>query len=284
MSRPALLLCPGRGSYTASELGYLTRPLADERRAALETAIDRVDQGRAARGDATIRAMDGADSFSSDFLRGENASGLTFACTALDFLRLDGDAVDVVAVGGNSMGWYSALFAGGALDLDDTFTLIETMGAATRDGAIGAQLIYPLVDEQWHVDAERRQHVQQALSAVTSAGAQAGWSIRYGGYAVLWADQAGLGVLLSALPETNVGSRKYPLTIPGHSAFHSSLMTAVSRDGLEALAGLAWRPPVRPLIDGRGAQWRPLGCDPTALYRYTLDTQVTETFDFSATV
>jgi len=284
MSRPALVLCPGRGSYTASELGYLARPVPQARRAALDAAIARIDEGRAARGDSTIRGLDGAERFSSDFFRGENASGLTFACTALDFLRLNDAAVDVVAVGGNSMGWYSALFAGGALGIDDTFTLIETMGAATRDGAIGAQVIYPLVDEQWLADTERRDHVERALAATTAAGTRAGWSIRYGGYAVLWADREGLEALLDALPEATVGSRKYPLTMPGHSAFHSPLMAEVSDGGLETLAGLGWTAPALPLIDGRGAQWRPLGCDPTALYRYTLATQVTETFDFSAQV
>jgi hypothetical protein len=182
------------------------------------------------------------------------------------------------------MGWYSALFAGGALDVDDAFELIETMGAMTRDGAIGAQVIYPLVDEQWLADGERQMLVRDALGAVDAAGKRAGWSIRYGGFAVLWVEDDGAGILLDALPETKVGTRKYPLTMPGHSAFHSPLMEEVAERGRQALAGLAWQAPTVPLIDGRGAQWRPLVCDPDALRRYTLGTQVTETFDFSATV
>ncbi len=284
MRRAAVVLCPGRGSYTASELGYLSRPAPARRRVELDAALDRVDARRAARGDLEIRAMDGAASFSSDLFRGENASGLTFAGTALDFLRLDTDAIDVVAVGGNSMGWYSALFAGGALDVDDAFELVETMGTMTRDGAIGGQVIYPLVDEQWLPDATCRVRVDTALAAVAAAGKLAGWSIRYGGFAVLWAESDAAGILLEALPETKIGSRKYPLVMPAHSAFHSPLMRSVSERALRKLEGLKWRPPRVPLIDGRGAQWRPLSTDLHELRRYTLEAQVTETFDFSACV
>lgn len=284
MSRTAVVLCPGRGSYTASELGYLSRPAPAAARTEIDAAIGSLDARRAERGDRTLRSMDGADTFEADFFRSENASALTFACTAFDFARLGRDAVEVVAVGGNSLGWYSALYAGGALALDDAFDLVETMGATTRDGTVGAQLLYPVVGEQWHADGERAAVVQAAVNTVDAAGHRAGWSIRYGGFAVLWVEDDGLETLRGALPETKVGTRKYPLELPGHSAFHSPLMQEASRRGLEALAGLGWQAPRIPLIDGRGNQWRPLSADPTALYRYTLETQVLETFDFSATV
>lgn len=284
MSRPAVVLCPGRGSYTASELGYLSRPAPRAPLRRLQAAIDAVDARRVARGDRALRDLDANDSFSADMLRGENAAGLTFACTAADFLRLDAHALEIVAVGGNSMGWYSALFVAGALDLDDTFELVETMGGATRDGSVGGQLVYPMVDEQWHADAERRAQVDAAIAAAGAAGKRAGWSIRYGGFAVLWAEDAGIETLRRTLPEIKVGARKYPLELPGHSAFHSPLLQAVSESAMTRLAGLSWRAPDAPLIDGRGHAWRRLGGDPDALRRYTLQTQVLETFDFSATV
>lgn len=284
MSRPTLLLCPGRGSYAAGELGYLSRSAPRAHLAPLEAALDVVDRQRAARGDRPLRELDGAGAFDGDFFRGENASALTFACTAFDVLRLDDALLEVVAVAGNSLGWYSALFASGALGLDETFTLVETMGGMTRARSVGAQILYPLVDEEWHADGERTMAVDDALARVRRAGHRAGWSIRYGGFAVLWVDDAGRDPLLSALPRARMGSRKYPLELPGHAAFHSPLMRDAAAAGLEALAGLGWRAPGVPLIDGRGQQWSPLSTDPHALLRYTLGHQVLETFDFAATI
>ncbi len=284
MSRSTVVLCPGRGAYTASELGYLSRPAPTAAVEDLDGAIDRSDGLRTARGDLTIRSMDGARKFDPAFFAGENAAGLTFACTAFDFLRLDPAKVEVVAVGGNSMGWYSALFTGGALTLEDTFDLVETMGGMTRDRQIGAQVIYPLTENDWRADEEARGRVDGAIESVRAAGHQAGWSIHYGGFAVVWADDEGVAPLLDALPETTSGSRKYPLQLPGHAAFHSPLMQASSDRGVEQLASLPWRAPRVPMVDGRGFQWRPLTTDPAALCEYTLRTQVLETFDFSSTV
>ena len=236
MSKAVVVLCPGRGSYTASELGYLSRPVPASMLSELNAAIDRADGLRTARGNQTIRAMDGARTFSREFFRGENASGLTFACTAFDFLRLDHADLDIVAVGGNSMGWYSALFAAGVFGLDDAFDLIETMGGMTQNGQIGGQAIYPLVDDDWRTEPRRAAAVATALESVGAAGHQAGWSIRYGGYAVLWADEDGLPLLLAELPRLESGKTEYPLELPGHSAFHSPLMLPASERALDQLS------------------------------------------------
>jgi len=284
VSKAAVLLCPGRGSYRATELGYLSRPAPAEARAPLDAAIDRADGLRTARGDLTIRAMDGSPKFRSELFAGENASALTFACTAFDALRLDRTEIEPVAVGGNSLGWYSALFVGGVFDLDNGFEQVETMGGMTRRGPIGGQVVYPLVDDRWRHDDDRRSAVESALEVVAAGGVRVGWSIRYGGFAVLWADDDAVEPLLAALPVIELGERKYPLRLPDHSAFHSPLMAAASERALDQLAGLPWRQPALPLIDGRGAQWRPLSCDPEELCRYTLETQVLTTFDFASTV
>ena len=280
----AVVLCPGRGSYTANELGYLAQSAQADVRARLDAAIDRSDGLRTARGDRTIREMDGARKFKKDFLRGENAAGLIFACTAFDALRLDDGELETIAVGGNSMGWYSALSVSGVFGLEDAFDLVETMGGMARDGQVGGQIIYPLVDDDWRADPERAAAVEEALLTAVKSGYEAGHSIHYGGFAVLWADNAGLDRLAGALPRVKMGSRTYPLELPGHSAFHSPLMAAVSRRALDQLSGLPWSPPRVPLIDGRGAQWRPLATDPRELVDYTLGHQVLNAFDFSATV
>jgi len=284
VSKTAILLCPGRGSYRATELGYLSRPAPAEARSRLDAALDRADGLRTARGDLTIRGMDGSPKFRSELFAGENASALTFACTAFDALRLDRAEIEPVAVAGNSLGWYSALFVGGVFDLDDGFDLVETMGGMTRRGPIGGQVVYPLVDGHWRHDDDRRSAVESAVEVVAASGARVGWSIRYGGSAVLWADDDAVEPLLAALPAIELGERKYPLRLPDHSAFHSPLMAAASERALDQLASLPWRQPALPLIDGRGAQWRPVSCDPEQLCRYTLETQVVETFDFTSTV
>lgn len=284
MSKVTVVLCPGRGSYTASEIGYLSGKAPESVLAELTPAIDRIDTLRSARGDSTLRDMDRAHKFSPDFFRGENASCLTFACTAFDFLRLDRTKLDIVAIGGNSMGWYSALFAAGTFGLDDAFDLIETMGGMTRNGQIGGQVIYPLIGNDWRGDPELAKTVATALESAHAAGHQANWSIRYGGYAVLWADKDGLALLRDELPILKSGKKTYPLELPGHSAFHSPLMLPASERALGQLSHLSWRAPSIPLIDGRGCRWHPLSTDPEALCRYTLQTQVLEPYDFSSCV
>ncbi len=278
------VLCPGRGSYTAAQLGSLAGLDEHPRAGRLREALAAVDAERERRGDLPVRAMDAAGRFSSRFLLGENAAPLIFAVTAYHFLRLDPDKVRVVAVGGNSMGWYSALFCGGALALQETFCLIETMGSMTRERQIGGQVVYPTVDEQWHHDPARAALVQRALARARAAGHQAGHSIRFGGFAVLWGDEGALEHLAGELPSVLFGKQEYPLRLFGNSAFHSPLMAGASARGLDQLGDLRWRPPRVPLVDGRGAQWRPLTTEPAALLRYTLGEQVVQTFDFTATV
>ena len=57
-------------------------------------------------------------------------------------------------------------------------------------------------------------------------------SIDLGGAKVLAADDAGLAALKAALPPLSRGRTRYPLLLPGHSAFHSPLM--------ETMAAGAW--------------------------------------------
>ena len=209
---------------------------------------------------------------------------MTFACGAFDFLSLDSEKVEVVAVGGNSMGWYTALYAAGSLDIDHTVDLVEIMGNMTRDEQIGGQVIYPAVDDEWRRAVEHEQTIHAALMAADDAGHAAGHSIHYGGFEVLWAHPEGVEFLVNNLPKVELGKRKYPLQLPGHSAFHSPLMQEVSEQALKQLHDLPWQSPRLPLIDGHGHQWRPLTTRPEGIREYTLHSQVTRTFDFSATV
>lgn len=279
-----VVLCPGRASYTKAQLGSLRDLDLNPAMAELADVVAEVDTRRLAAGDLTIRGMDGADKFRSAFLAGHNAAPLIFAVTALEALQLDRERARVVAVGGNSMGWYSALWVAGALDLAAAFELVETMGSMTRDGNIGGQLIYPAVDEDWRPAHDQARRIDAALAEVAAAGHAAGDSIRFGGLRVLWGDDGALEALTEALPPVKLGKTEYPMRLLGNSAFHSKLMAQASRRGRRALSRLPIDAPTVPLIDGRGRQWRPLASEPGRLLDYTLGHQVTETFDFAATV
>ncbi len=85
------------------------------------------------------------------------------------------------------------------------------------------------------------------------------------------------------LPAETRGARKYPARLPLHSAFHTPLMQATSDRALSEL-DLAFGAPRMPLIDVRGAIWRPRWGDPVQLRQYTLGTQVVDTYDLGAAV
>ena len=116
--KTAVVICPGRGTYTKTELGYLKHHFADR---ALLTAFDRT---RAALGQETLSDLDGAASYSvAKHTRGDNASALIYAATLGDFRAIED--VRVVAVTGNSMGWYSALACSGALTAEAGFEVVN---------------------------------------------------------------------------------------------------------------------------------------------------------------
>ncbi len=103
--KTAVLICPGRGTYTKTELGSLAK-FPDR------ALLARFDAERARLGQETLTALDGAQAYSvARHSRGDNASALIYACTLGDSLSLAG--VEVVAATGNSMGWYSALACAG---------------------------------------------------------------------------------------------------------------------------------------------------------------------------
>ena len=133
MTRQAVLVCPGRGTYNKPELGYLVRHHAGH------PWLAEFDAQRAARGEETVTALDGATRYSvATYSRGDVASPLIYAAALLDSRALAED-IEIVAVTGNSMGWYIALAAAGALSPTDGFTLVDTMGGLMQSHLIGGQ-------------------------------------------------------------------------------------------------------------------------------------------------
>lgn len=274
-----LVACPGRGSYDRGSLGTLVGRGLDA-----VAVVDAIDAYRAALGRPTATELDGADTFRTRLhVAGEHASVLTFACSLADLAELS-DEHEIVGVLGNSMGWYTALVAAGALSLREGLRLVETMGAWQADDVIGGQLLYPTAGADWRSDPERVQAVEEALEAVRAAGHGAWHSIRLGGFAVLGADAPGIKALLAALPPIELSGRSFPIQLPLHSAFHTPLMAETRARAEIELADLDVRAPRVPLFDGRGAVFRPTWADPAALRAWTLGEQVTATFDFDAAV
>lgn len=271
-----LVICPGRGSYTKETLGYLKkyRPKIDD-------FIDDLDERRAARGEPTISELDNATTFAPGIhTKGENASTLIYACSYADFQSIDLTKNEIVAVTGNSMGWYLALAFAGSLDRAAAFDVINTMGSMMKEKIIGGQIIFPTIDGDWKKNPELIDIVNQTILKAREAGGHVYPSIHLGGYAVMGGDSVGLSFMMKHLPKIE----NYPFQLVNHAAFHTPLLKQTSDKAFEMLSQDLFTAPRLPMIDGRGKIWQPYSTDVEALYRYTLDTQVVETYDFTKAV
>jgi [acyl-carrier-protein] S-malonyltransferase len=266
--KTAVVICPGRGTYNASELGYLARHFPD---AALLSRFDALRQGQ-----ETLRDLDSAATFQlSRHGRGDNASGLIFAASYGDFLGLD---LDVVAVTGNSMGWYTALACAGAVTPEDGFHIANTMGRLMTE-APGGQLIHPHMTEDWRPDpAGKAGLLARVAEIATRPGHALALSIDLGGFLVLAGNDAGLRAFEAATPAEG----RFPMRLAHHAAFHTGLMAPIAEKGRDLLPATLFKTPDLPLIDGRGQTWWPGAQTPSQIRDYTLGHQVTEAYDFTA--
>ena len=280
-----VLIAPGRGSYNRGELGYLRRFSEHPAFPRRQQLFDRADALRDALGRPTISLMDGAEAYSPALhLPGENASSLIFTCSAADRALISQDH-RIAAVLGNSMGWYTTLFSGGALDFDNAFQVVETMAHFQKRNIRGGQIIYPVVDDNWLPRPDLEAEVHRLMEDLArEEQTWVGLSIRLGGFLVLAGTDQGLKQLLNRLPKIRMGPNDYPFQLPRHSAFHTKLMREASDNGLYLLHNIHWKQPTIPMIDGRGHIWGPHHTDPQTLKSYTLQHQVLEPFDFSRAV
>ncbi len=276
----AALVCPGRGAYTSASLGSLPpdHPL-----------VQRAEELRAGYDLEPLLSLDRDERFDpARHLRPANASPLILLATLLDAERAAQDH-RLVAVAGNSLGWYSALAVSGALPFDDAFRLVQEMSLLQElpapGGGGGGQVIYPLMDADWRPSAELSRVVADVLELTGDDQGRRYPSIDLGGYAVLAGDDAGVASLLRQLPPVKVGERLYPLRLAQHGPYHTPLVAHVAEAAEATLADLrlvARRETT--LVDGRGARWTPWSTDPDALRDYTLGPQVTTPYLFAGAV
>ncbi len=272
--KTAVVICPGRGTYGKTELGSLTRHFPDP------ALLAQFDAARRDLGQDTLTDLDTAASYSvARHTRGDNASALIYACTLGDAMALRD--VEIVAVTGNSMGWYSALAVGGALSPVGGFDVVNTMGTLMQQHLIGGQAIYPVVGADWRVDPQTRARVLDVVARIGALpGHHLALSIDLGGMLVLAGNDAGLAAFDAAVQVQD----RFPMRLQNHAAFHTDLQAPVAALGHAAISAAAFGQPKVPLIDGRGHVWWPGATDTCALWDYTLGHQVTETYDFTRAI
>ena len=277
MSRPtAVLICPGRGTYNKAELGTLTSTHGGN------SLIAQWDDFRAQAGQQTLTDLDTAPHFSgARHTTGDNASPLIYACSYLD-AQAAHRSHEILAVTGNSLGWYIALAAGGGADPFGGMKIVNTMGNFMHAHGTGGQVLMSFVDENWQPIPDEEERLHSLIATIDAQPEhRLALSIHLGGMLVVAGNEAGLKAFEQA---TNADDTRKPLRLPNHAAFHTPEMQEVAQMGQDALPQSLFTDPKTALIDGRGSVWYPKSANLTALRDYTLGHQVTQTYDFTAAV
>ena len=154
-----VVVCPGRGSYTRNTSNYLKTKIVHA-----DKQIAWMDKQRKKLGLPTLTELDSKQFKSKVHMAGEHASPLIYACSLSDYYFINQDKYEIVAITGNSMGWYIALALSGALNSENAYHLINTMGSMMKESIIGGQIIYPIVDENWQVNESKKEMVINDLS------------------------------------------------------------------------------------------------------------------------
>ena len=265
-----VVVCPGRGSYTRETSNYLSNSLPE-----MDEFIKTFDSRRAAENLIKISELDKTTFRAKTHMTGENASSLIYSCSLNDFISINKNKYDIVAICGNSMGWYISLALGNAITFENGYDIIQTMGKITNEKGEGGQIIYPIIDSEWNIDLEKKAMVLDAID-----NANGFISIHLGGYIVIGGEQKALDFLIKELPSED----KYPFQIPYHSAFHTPLLNHIRPLAESIFNNISFNKPTVPLVDGRGKIWTPWSASVDELYDYTLNDQVTKTYDFSSSV
>ena len=262
-----VIICPGRGSYTRDTQGYLNKYIQSS-----SNKIKYMDDERNNAGLPTLTEIDSQKFKANIHMKGEHASTLIYACSLVDYYSIDQSKYKIVAILGNSMGWYSTLSFSKSLHYQKAYGLIDVMGSMMKNKIIGGQIIYSIADDDWNINKDL---MMQCLKEVEKVGAKI--SIYLGGYIVIGADQEALNTLLKRLPKKD----NYPFQLPYHAAFHTPLLQSISKEAKEIFSKDTFLKPQTPIIDGRGYIWSPWSTNETDLWNYTFDHQVSNTYDFT---
>ena len=265
-----VVVCPGRGSYSRENSNYLEGIDLN-----LRAMIKEHDKIRSIKNLKNVFELDKTAFRSKTHMTGENASPLIYACSLKDYISINKGKYEVAAICGNSMGWYIAMAMSGAITNEEGFDLIQTMGTLTQKHGKGGQIIYPIIDEDWRMNVDRK---NMLLDEVAKIGAHL--SIKLGGFVVIGGEQSALDHLLKTLPTIN----KYPFQIPFHAAFHTNLLEKSASIAQSYFDYKNFNKPRIPLVDGRGNIWSPWSTDIRELFSYTFGHQIIKPYDFSSSI
>jgi malonyl CoA-acyl carrier protein transacylase len=271
MSRIAICM-PGRGAYTKRTRGLLPKE---------HPWVIRADELRAEYGLPPLVELDYEGSWRGAIhLRPDNVSPLTYVTSMIDAAQAM-EQHETVAVCGNSLGWYTALAAAGALSFEDGFRLVQEMAQLQMTFDDGGQILYPLVDDQWRVDPRQIERVDRTLA---SSEGEAFPSIALGGYAVLAGTERGVTHLLDKLVPVEMGPQVFPYRLKLHGPYHTPLLRNVAARARKQLERLGFQTPRATLVDGRGHRYTPWSTDIGELVDYTLGAQIWTPFSFTTSV
>ncbi len=274
----ALVIAPGRGTYGKAELGSIARLHSDRNK-----LIAAFDAQRRAKDQPTISELDGADRFSmATHMRGDVAAPLIYAASILDYLAIDRDRYDLVAVAGNSMGWYTALACAGVVSIEDGFAIANAMGFNSQAHGPGGQILLQVVDDDWRPVPGLRDTLCALVANIDArVDHRLALSIDLGGMIVFAGDEAGLAALTAEAPPT---PGRDPVRLAGHGPFHTLLMHESAKRAKAELSPALFGPPDMAMVDGRGALWRRFSSDPADLWDYTFGHQILARYDFALSV
>jgi [acyl-carrier-protein] S-malonyltransferase len=277
MKEKLLVICPGRGTYNATELGYLKRHHAPR-----GDLVARLDVFRAAHGQPTVSELDNAEKFSPSLhMPGDNASLLIYACALADFAAIDRDRFEIVAVTGNSMGWYLALAAAGMLSINAGARLVNNMGRLMHEKGTGGQVVWSMADTDWRIEPAKAAEVEAILAeAAARSDITVHISIRLGAMVVFAADDSGMRWLMDRLPKDD----RFPMKLNYHAAFHSPLLNHIVEEARVLNPKDDFGTGAIPAVDGTGFTWSPKAFHTAAIHDYTLFTQINATYDFTRAV
>lgn len=276
--KTAVVICPGRGTYGKAELGYLQKYHKNKKH-----FLGQLDFFRAEKGQMSIQELDAFENFSiKDHIPGENSASLIYGCSYSDYLDINTDKFDIVAITGNSMGWYIAAACAGALDRGSAINIINTMGSSQKDGLIGGQIVYPVVNTDWTKSESLNEILETKLKSVNLIPDHEAYiSIHFGGLKVIGGNDLALKWLLKNLPPEQ---DRYPFRLPGNAAFHTPLLKETSDHAKTIMGAELLSAPKIPLIDGTGKIWQPYSTRSEDIWDYTLGSQVYDTYDFSKSI
>ena len=245
--------------------------------------LDEIDRGREALGQIAIANLDNSEKFKSKLHgTGDNASALIYACALADYQKIDLEKYEIVAVTGNSMGWYLALACAGVLRGGAGFEVVNTMGTLMHTDGKGGQVIYPMVDANWQADPNLTAICDQTVAELNAVDRiEIHSSIELGGMRVLAANDEGVRALLKKLPPQQ---DRFPFQLQHHSAFHSPLLNHIPHLAKKSLHRNLFQQAEIPLVDGRGKIWQPNSYRAKDLFDYTFEHQIHSTYNFTRAI